>query len=279
MAHTLQNKKSKQQLTRKGQTFRKGETQSHRPKLPENQETWQRGCRVEQLLLADATRQKQRGAEMKTLTHLLSWQSFLQFFSFFFLFFYCSTSQASEATFVWSPNTETNLAGYNIYYGTESGAYFNPIDVGNPEVVNDSVTTTLSALEEGVTYYFAATAYDTDGFESAYSQEVMWTAPVTNYPCDDADGDGICNAVDGSDTDGDGFTDAQEVVCESDPADPNSKCLNDGNDTDGDGFTDAQEVVCESDPADPNSKCLNVLSPKQIAYLLWIYNLLLIEDS
>ena len=202
------------------------------------------------------------------------------FYTLLLIFSFITTpSLAAEVTFSWTPNSEPNLAGYNIYYGTQSCVYFDPVAVGNPEGVDNSVTTTLSGLEEGVTYYFAATAYDMDGYESAYSQEVRWTAPVTDDTCDDADGDGICNAVDGSDTDGDGFTDAQEVVCESDPADPNSKCLNDGNDTDGDGFTDAQEVVCESDPADPNSKCLNVLSPKQIAYLLWIYNLLLIEDS
>ena len=86
----------------------------------------------------------------------------------------CSKIQAAEATFVWSPNTEQNLAGYNIYYGFESGIYAEPINVGNPYIENNSVTATLSGLEEGNTYYFAATAYDINGFESNYSQEVVF---------------------------------------------------------------------------------------------------------
>jgi hypothetical protein len=40
----------------------------------------------------------------------------------------------------------------------------------------------------------------------------------------DADDDGIADCVDGGDFDGDGFSDAEEVLCESDPGDPNSKC-------------------------------------------------------
>ena len=192
---------------------------------------------------------------IKNLT--FSYHRTFLFYTLLLIFSFITTpSLAAEVTFSWTPNSESNLAGYNIYYGTQSCVYFDPVDISNPKVVDSSVTTTLSGFEEGATYYFAATAYDMGGYESAYSQEVRWTAPVTNSTYDDADGDGIYNAVDGDDTDGDGFTDAQEVVCESDPADPNSKCLND---TDGDGFND--------------------LSPEQIAYLLWIYNLLLIEDS
>ena len=40
----------------------------------------------------------------------------------------------------------------------------------------------------------------------------------------DADQDGIPNCIDDDDTDGDGFTDAEEVLCNSDPADFSSKC-------------------------------------------------------
>ena len=38
---------------------------------------------------------------------------------------------ASELTLAWDPNTEPDLAGYNLYYGTQSGAYDFVIDVGN----------------------------------------------------------------------------------------------------------------------------------------------------
>ena len=39
-----------------------------------------------------------------------------------------------------------------------------------------------------------------------------------------ADSDGFGNACDDGDYDGDGFTDAEEVLCESDPADSSSMC-------------------------------------------------------
>ena len=59
----------------------------------------------------------------------------------------------------------TDLAGYNLYYGTASGNYTQNINVGN-------VTTyTTSNLATG-TYYFVATAYNTAGKESAYSNQV-----------------------------------------------------------------------------------------------------------
>jgi len=59
----------------------------------------------------------------------------------------------------------TNLAGYKIYYGLASGAYTNVIDVGN------TTNYQIKGLDSG-TYYFAVTAYDTDGNESGYSNEV-----------------------------------------------------------------------------------------------------------
>jgi len=71
----------------------------------------------------------------------------------------------------WDANTESDLAGYRIYYGTESGNYTQTIDVGNE----------LSALiiisETNKTYYFAITAYDTSGNESGFSQEVSLFVP------------------------------------------------------------------------------------------------------
>jgi hypothetical protein len=60
----------------------------------------------------------------------------------------------------------TDLAGYKIYYGTLSGSYTYVKDVGNVR------TYTLSNLIDRQTYYFVATAYNTAGFESSYSNEV-----------------------------------------------------------------------------------------------------------
>jgi hypothetical protein len=61
----------------------------------------------------------------------------------------------------------TDLAGYKVYYGTPSRNYSQNIDVGN-------VTTyTVDNLTEGLTYYFAVTAYDTGGNESGFSNEAI----------------------------------------------------------------------------------------------------------
>lgn len=66
----------------------------------------------------------------------------------------------------WDPNIETDLAGYKIYYGVASRTYTTVINVGN-------VTTySVHGLDQGVTYFFAATAYDTSNNESGYSNEV-----------------------------------------------------------------------------------------------------------
>jgi hypothetical protein len=69
-------------------------------------------------------------------------------------------------TLAWDPNTEDDLAGYNVYYGIQSGNYDSVTDVGNVSQY------TVSDLEPETQYYFAVTAYDTSGNESDLSEEV-----------------------------------------------------------------------------------------------------------
>ena len=75
----------------------------------------------------------------------------------------------------WDANTEPDLDGYKIYYGTAPGNYAPPIDVGN------TTQHTLTGLTDGVTYYLAATAYDLDGNESAYSAELVHTTAIATH--------------------------------------------------------------------------------------------------
>jgi chitodextrinase len=76
---------------------------------------------------------------------------------------------AAQVTLAWDSNTESDLAGYRIHYGTANGSYSFHTDVRN-------VTTyTVTGLAEGQTYYFAATAYDTSGNESGYSNQVSYS--------------------------------------------------------------------------------------------------------
>ena len=85
-----------------------------------------------------------------------------------------SNAMAAQATLAWDPNTESDLAGYRVHYGTASGSYTVHTDVHN-------VTTyTVTGLTAGQTYYFAATAYDASGNESGYSNPVSYAVPAAN---------------------------------------------------------------------------------------------------
>ena len=72
-----------------------------------------------------------------------------------------SLGQAASITLSWSaPHTNvdgtplTDLAGYQLYYGTASGQYDVVIDVGN------QTTVVVSGLADDRVYYFSVTAYD-----------------------------------------------------------------------------------------------------------------------
>jgi hypothetical protein len=97
---------------------------------------------------------------MKTLSYTL----------FIFIFFVITLStdpvRAGTATLTWDPNTEADLSGYRVYHGTESGNYSTIIDAGNVTEY------TVNGLDDGKTYFFAVTAYDTSGNVSGYSNEV-----------------------------------------------------------------------------------------------------------
>lgn len=76
---------------------------------------------------------------------------------------------AAQVSLAWNRNTEPDIAGYRIYYGTGTRAYNWFIDVGNVTQY------TITDLANGSTYYLAATAYNTSNIESAYSAEVIYT--------------------------------------------------------------------------------------------------------
>jgi hypothetical protein len=67
-------------------------------------------------------------------------------------------------------STLTNLAGYNIHYGTASHHYTQVVAVSNPGLA----TYVVSNLTPG-TYYFAVAAVNSSGTESPLSAEVGTT--------------------------------------------------------------------------------------------------------
>ena len=74
------------------------------------------------------------------------------------------------ASLSWQANSESDVAGYKVHYGTSSKTYTVVENVGlttNPNLPSYMVHN----LSEGMTYYFAVTAFDTSGNESGFSPE------------------------------------------------------------------------------------------------------------
>ena len=94
---------------------------------------------------------------------LIFWQMFLS-----------KVNVTGKAALTWNANTEEDLAGYRIYYGTEprkgdcpkDGGYVKKVDAGKNN------TYTFTDLSAGKTYYFSVTSYNTSGKESCFSPEM-----------------------------------------------------------------------------------------------------------
>ena len=96
--------------------------------------------------------------------------SFLILLSIFFPL--RQTAQAAQVTVAWDLNSETDLSGYIVHYGTVSRNYQAHMVVGN------NTRATISNLQAGVTYYIAVTAYDRFANESDYSNEVSYSTSL-----------------------------------------------------------------------------------------------------
>ena len=99
--------------------------------------------------------------------------------SLIILIFTTQMSYGAYLNLTWNANTEEDLAGYKVYYGTSSGNYGTHNDVGNITEYE------LADLNEGTIYYIALTAYDNSNNESEKSDEVSGVAqapPDTQNP-------------------------------------------------------------------------------------------------
>jgi hypothetical protein len=68
----------------------------------------------------------------------------------------------------WNANTESDVAGYKVYRGTGSGTYGAPLST----LPKTTTSFTATGLQNGTTYFFVITAYDSSDNESPYSNEV-----------------------------------------------------------------------------------------------------------
>ena len=78
---------------------------------------------------------------------------------------------AGSVNLSWNPNTESDLAGYRIYYGTLPSTYTQVVDVGLTSIPS-TPEYTVDNLTQGIDYYLTVTAYDISGNESEFSSEI-----------------------------------------------------------------------------------------------------------
>ena len=108
-------------------------------------------------------------------------------------------ANSAEVTLLWDSNTESDLAGYKIYYNIYSGEPYDgedadqglsPITVDINELDNsNNPEFTLTGLDEAETYFFAITAYDYEELESDLSNEVSFQGPNASVFSNDNSGD------------------------------------------------------------------------------------------
>ncbi len=91
-----------------------------------------------------------------------------------------SAASAASATFSWTANPPTNLAGYRIYFGTSTGPPYaatgSPVEIPLAVLADvNSPSFTVEGLPSCGHFFFVATAYDVAGGESDYTPEVETT--------------------------------------------------------------------------------------------------------
>jgi len=86
-----------------------------------------------------------------------------------------SPSFAYNVTIGWDPNDEPDLEGYAVYYnmGSPGPPYEYSKDFPENKLADPlNPVVTVTGLQEDTKYYVAVTAYDNDGNESSYSDDV-----------------------------------------------------------------------------------------------------------
>lgn len=85
---------------------------------------------------------------------------------------FCIAVKGSQkVTLAWDASQASDVAGYVLHYGTASQTYTSRIDAGT------NTQLSVDGLDEGLTYYFALTAYNSARIESPPSGEIVYIAP------------------------------------------------------------------------------------------------------
>lgn len=89
-----------------------------------------------------------------------------------------ASGQVRTVSLEWDANTEPDLDGYNMYRSETTGGQYSKINIAPIFITTYDDTTAVV----GRTYYYVATAFNTSGFESGYSNEVAYFVPNPNAP-------------------------------------------------------------------------------------------------
>jgi len=97
-------------------------------------------------------------------------------------FFFVSPANAYDAVIAWDSNSEPNLAGYVLYVDDGfSEILYEYVDTYPLEDLDtQNPTIKITDLRDDWAYYFVVTAYDTDGYESDFSDEIC---VINGEPC------------------------------------------------------------------------------------------------
>jgi hypothetical protein len=87
-------------------------------------------------------------------------------------------AQAGQITLGFTPSTSPDAAGSKIYWGVASHSYTNQLTVAGAAISSITVT----GLVDGVTYYFGATSYNSNGIEGPFSNEATYAVPTNTPP-------------------------------------------------------------------------------------------------
>lgn len=140
--------------------------------------------------------------------------------------------ETGGVSLIWEANTESDVLGYRVHFGLTSRTYATTLDVGNQK------QTRIDDLPSGATYYCAVTAYNAEGLESPYSEELSFTVG-------DADQDGLPDDFEAS------FSDTGDLDPEAD--------LN------GDGLPVLAEYAHGLDPRSSGNRIFHWIGPVALA--------------
>jgi hypothetical protein len=91
---------------------------------------------------------------------------------------------AGSAHLTWNANSESDLAGYTIYYATASHSGACPSGYTNNQYAGNVTSYWFDSLTPGQTYYFQLTAKDTSDNESGCSTSPGEVSKLITYRSD-----------------------------------------------------------------------------------------------